>query len=76
MIVNRITIPVIREAMIVVDQGIATKSDIDQAMKLGASFPMGPFEMAEKIGLPTVKAEIQKLQKELGPCYSVPKMLG
>jgi hypothetical protein len=32
--------------------------------------------MADKIGLPKVKAEIQKLQKELGPCYSVPKMLG
>jgi len=76
MLVNRITIPVIREAMILVDQGIATKADIDQAMKLGASFPVGPFEMADKIGLPKVKAEIQKLQKELGPCYSVPKMLG
>lgn len=75
MIVNRITIPVIREAMILVDQGIATKADIDQAMKLGASFPVGPFEMAEKIGLDKVKAEIEKLNKELGPCYSVPKML-
>jgi enoyl-CoA hydratase/3-hydroxyacyl-CoA dehydrogenase len=76
MLVNRVSIPVIREAMILVDQGIATKADIDQAMKLGASFPAGPFEMADKIGLPKVKAEIQKLQKELGPCYSVPKMLG
>ncbi len=75
-LVDRITIPVIREAMILVDEGIAEKDAIDMAMKLGASFPAGPFEMAEKYGLDKVKAEIQKLYEEHGECYSVPKMLG
>ncbi len=74
-LVTRITMPVIREAMILVDEGIAERDDIDIAMKLGASFPAGPFEIAEKIGMDTVREEIGKLHKELGDCYSVPKML-
>jgi 3-hydroxyacyl-CoA dehydrogenase len=45
-------------------------------MKLGASFPAGPFELAEKVGLGKVKAELEKLHQEHGECYSVPKMLG
>jgi len=75
-LVDRLTMPVIREAMILVDGGIATKEDIDKAMKLGASFPAGPFETAEKYGMAKIKAELQKLEKENGKCYSVPKMLG
>ncbi len=43
MLVNRVSIPVIREAMILVDQGIATKADIDQAMKLRCEFPCWPI---------------------------------
>ncbi len=74
-LVTRIKIPVIREAMILVDEGIAEKDDIDQAMKLGASFPAGPFEMANEMGMDKVKAEIQKLYDEHGECYSLPKML-
>ncbi len=75
-LLSRIQMPVLREAMILVDEGIAEKDDIDMAMKLGASFPEGPFETANKIGLDKVKAEMQKLYEELGECYSVPKMLG
>ena len=74
-LVTRIIMPVIREAMILVDEGIAGKDDIDIAMKLGASFPVGPFELAEKIGMDKVREELGKLHKELGDCYSVPKML-
>ncbi len=74
-LLRRITIPVIREAMLLIDEGIATKEDIDKAMKLGANFPAGPFEMAESLGLDTVKAELEKLHNEHGECYSIPKML-
>ncbi len=74
-LVKRISVPVIREAMILVDEGIATKGDIDKAMKLGANFPRGPFEMAEALGYDTIRAELEKLQAELGDCYSTPKML-
>ena len=71
----RIGVMAIREAMILVDTDIATKEDIDPAMVLGASFPKGPFAMADDIGMDKVRDELTKLNKELGDCYSVPKML-
>ena len=75
-LVLRIQVPVVREAMILIDEEIATKEDIDKAMKLGANFPEGPFETLERIGVDKVREEIKKLYDELGECYSVPKMLG
>ncbi len=74
-IVQRLNMPAIREAMILVDDDIANKEDIDMAMKLGASWPMGPFEMADRYGLDKVREFIEKLESELGDCYSVPKYL-
>ncbi|MHA1902551.1 MAG: 3-hydroxyacyl-CoA dehydrogenase [Candidatus Thorarchaeota archaeon] len=74
-IVERLNMPAIREAMILIDDGIANKEDIDMGMKLGASWPMGPFEMADTYGLDKVREFIKKLHSELGECYSVPKML-
>ena len=74
-IVERLNMPAIREAMILVDDQIANKEDIDMGMKLGASWPMGPFEMADKYGLERCKEFIGKLESELGECYSVPKFL-
>ncbi|MHA2356115.1 MAG: 3-hydroxyacyl-CoA dehydrogenase NAD-binding domain-containing protein [Candidatus Thorarchaeota archaeon] len=74
-IVERINIAGIREAMVLVDDGIANKEDIDIAMKLGAAWPAGPFEMAEQYGLDKIRDLISKLEQELGECYSVPKML-
>jgi 3-hydroxyacyl-CoA dehydrogenase len=71
----RIAVMAIREAMILVDDGIASKADIDPAMVLGASFPKGPFAMAEQIGMDKVRDELIKLNKEFGDCYSIPKML-
>ena len=75
-LLTRIQMPVLREAMLLIDDGIAVEEDIDKAMKLGASFPDGPFETAKKIGLDKVKEEMKKLSDELGECYSVPKYLG
>jgi 3-hydroxyacyl-CoA dehydrogenase len=72
---QRIGIMAIREAMILVDEGIATKVDIDPAMILGASFPKGPFAQAEAMGMDKVREMVQKLHKEHGECYRVPKML-
>ena len=71
----RIGLMSIREAMILVDTGVASKEDIDPAMVLGASYPKGPFAMAEEMGLDKVREELTKLNKESGECYSVPKML-
>ncbi|KAJ3210500.1 hypothetical protein HDU82_007990 [Entophlyctis luteolus] len=54
-IVNRLLVPYILEAMRLVQRGDATKEDVDIAMKLGAGYPMGPFELADYVGLDTLK---------------------
>jgi 3-hydroxyacyl-CoA dehydrogenase len=74
-IVNRIIMPYLREAMIEFEAGIASKEDIDKAMKLGSNYKEGPFETIERLGLDTVREELKKLQQEFGDCYSLPKML-
>ena len=38
-----------------VERGDCTKEDVDVAMKLGAGYPMGPFELADYVGLDTTK---------------------
>ncbi len=50
-VVNRMLIPMINEAVSILSNGIATKEDIDSAMKFGAEHPMGPLELADLIGL-------------------------
>lgn len=54
-IVNRLLIPYTLEAIRMLERGDATAKDIDTAMKLGAGYPMGPFELADYVGLDTNK---------------------
>jgi 3-hydroxybutyryl-CoA dehydrogenase len=53
-VVNRILIPVLNEACFALDEQVASARDIDLAAKSGAGFPMGPFELADLIGLDIV----------------------
>ncbi len=55
-IVNRVLIPMINEAVYAYYEGIASIEDIDKGMKLGTNQPMGPFVLADFIGLDTVLA--------------------
>jgi 3-hydroxybutyryl-CoA dehydrogenase len=50
----RIITMIINEAYYTVQEGTATKEDIDQGMKLGTNYPHGPFEWCEKIGIENV----------------------
>lgn len=50
-IVNRVLFIMINEAGHMIDEGIANIEDIDKAMKMGANYPMGPFGLADMIGL-------------------------
>lgn len=50
-VVNRILIPMINEAVGILADGVASKEDIDTAMKLGANHPIGPLELADLVGL-------------------------
>ncbi len=52
-VVNRILIPAINEACFIIMEGLATVKDIDIAMRLGAGWPMGPFALADLVGLDT-----------------------
>jgi 3-hydroxybutyryl-CoA dehydrogenase len=52
-VVNRLLLPQINDAIYLLGEGIASKEDIDSAVKLGLNHPMGPFELADLIGLDT-----------------------
>merc|ERR1711981_236320 len=54
-IVNRLLVPNLMEAIRLVERGDATPQDVDIALKPGAAHPMGPFELADYIGLDTNK---------------------
>jgi 3-hydroxybutyryl-CoA dehydrogenase len=65
-IVNRILVPMINEAFFVLMEGIATPHDIDEAMKLGTSQPMGPLALADFVGLDTCLFICETFHRELG----------
>ncbi|KAJ7327061.1 hypothetical protein JRQ81_016820 [Phrynocephalus forsythii] len=54
-VVNRLLVPYLMEAIRLFERGDASKEDIDVAMKLGAGYPMGPFELVDYVGLDTTK---------------------
>ncbi|MDO6354006.1 MULTISPECIES: 3-hydroxybutyryl-CoA dehydrogenase [Caloramator] len=63
-VVNRILIPMINEAIGILAEGVASKEDIDKAMKLGANHPMGPLELSDFIGNDIVLAIMEYLYEE------------
>jgi 3-hydroxybutyryl-CoA dehydrogenase len=65
-VVNRILVPMINEAIFVLQEGIASAEDIDQAMVLGVNHPMGPLALADLVGLDTLLMVQENLYKELG----------
>lgn len=60
-IVNRLLMPQINEAVHLLSEGVASKEDIDSAIKLGLNHPMGPLELADFIGLDTCLAIIKEI---------------
>lgn len=65
-VVNKILIPMINEAIGIYADGIASVEDIDTAMKLGASHPMGPLALGDLVGLDVCLAIMEVLQAETG----------
>ncbi len=65
-IVNRVLVPMINEAVYALHEGVGDIRSIDTAMKLGANHPMGPFELADFIGLDTCLSIMQVLHQGLG----------
>ena len=63
-IVNYLLTYYLNSAIRMVEEGFATKEDIDTAVKLGLSHPMGPFELLDLIGLDTMMAVAEVLYEE------------
>lgn len=50
-VVNRLMVPHLIEAICLLQEGVASKEDIDKAAKLGLNYPMGPFELIDMTGV-------------------------
>ncbi len=75
-IVSRILRGYLNTAVEVLTEGVATAEDIDTAMKLGANFPMGPFELLDLIGIDIHTINSDALAHELGDLkYRPPALL-
>lgn len=65
-VANRLLIPMINEAVFALNEGVASPEDIDAVMRMGASHPMGPLELADMIGLDTVLSIMEAMHHAFG----------
>ena len=65
-IVNRALLPMLNEAVEILDEDIGTVEDVDNGMKLGCNHPMGPLELADMIGLDILLQVMQVFYEDLG----------
>lgn len=63
-VVNRILVPMINEAVFILQEGLAKAEEIDTGMQLGANHPIGPLALADLIGLDTCLAVMEVLYRE------------
>ena len=74
-VVNKILIPMINEAIGLVETGVASVEDIDKSMMLGANHPMGPLALGDFIGLDVCLAIMNTLYDETGDPKYRPALL-
>src|SRR4030095_8197294 len=71
-VTSRINAMIGNEAFYMLQEGVASAPDIDQALKLGLNHPMGPFELVDLVGLDTRLSILRFLHRTLGekfrPC--------
>ena len=70
-IVNRLLINNINEAALLLENNISTVEEIDKAMKLGAGHPMGPFELADFIGIDICLNILENFKNSIGNSYKI-----
>ena len=75
-IVNFLLIPYLLSAIRMLENGLATRDDIDTAMRLGCGYPMGPFTLTDYIGLNTTLWAAEAIYEEYkDPLYAPPPLL-
>jgi len=75
-IVNRLLVPYLLDAIRIYEGGLASLADIDQAMKLGCGYPMGPFTLLDLVGLDTTMYVAEEMFEEFRePRYAPPPLL-
>jgi 3-hydroxybutyryl-CoA dehydrogenase len=75
-IVNMLLVPYLMAAVRMLEDGFATREDIDKGMKLGAGHPMGPLALCDLIGLDVLYAVCDSLYEEFKrPEYAPPPLL-
>jgi 3-hydroxybutyryl-CoA dehydrogenase len=75
-IVNALLFPYLNNAVRLFDAGVATREDIDAAMKGGCNFPMGPLELLDLVGLDTSLSILEALYEEFkDPNYAPAPLL-
>lgn len=65
-VVNRILFKMIAESLLLSEEGVTSREEIDMAMKSGANFPMGPFELVDFIGVDVSKGILENLARQTG----------
>ena len=60
---------IVNEAFLALSEGVASAEGIDEAMKLGANYPRGPFEWAEEIGVQRILQTLDSLREAHGDAY-------
>ena len=68
-VTNRVLMPWINEGIRALDEGVASKEDLDKGMTLGTNVPMGPLTLADHIGLDVCLHATETLHEELGDRY-------
>lgn len=68
-VTSRISALVGNEAFYMLQEGLGTPEEIDKAIKLGLNYPMGPFELADLVGLDTRLNNLNYLHSKLGEKY-------
>lgn len=74
-IVNRILIPALNEATLLVQEGVADPADIDKAVTMGLNWPMGPLTLADYVGVDTTLSVAEVLLSEFADTKYRPSYL-